>query len=90
VGTNYYIEEPTCHVCGRAIDDDPETHIGKTSSLGERGYRFISAWNSFALKNISDDTEIWDEYGRKLTGKEFKRKLEDAAEIDYSIGHWFS
>lgn len=72
MGTNYYVEDgKKCSKCGTGGE---EIHIGKSSA----GWEFTFAWNNGEyykslpeLKKWLRGRQIVDEYGRKVTKKDF-------------------
>ncbi len=71
MGTNYYVEQQKCETCGHQPND---IHLGKSSG----GWQFSFQYNGGQYyKNIKEmkawlkDKTITDEYGAKVTPKQF-------------------
>lgn len=85
MGTNYYVKAPQpCDHCGEEHFCKQGIHIGKSSY----GWTFTFAWNDGVFyKNYHEmeawlaDKQIFDEYNREVTQKEFfdmvERKMGD-------------
>ena len=90
MGTNYYVKENVCPHCHRSSSD---IHLGKSSG----GWKFTFQYNEgYYYKNIKElkqwlkGKEIWDEYDRKITHKEFwdmvkSKQTNTTDECDISI-----
>jgi len=74
MGTNYYLKLNACELCGH--DDDP-IHIGKESY----GWKFIfdpyfGSWKSWQKALQENDGKIFNEYGDKISFREFQEMVE--------------
>ena len=99
MGTNYYWQTVTKHMPNGKyppIDmDDPAVHIGKRSAAGGSSMVFTWAQEATATEGIcsqhEDEPLVIDEYGRVLTGRQFKDVVSECAFSDTeAIGEWFS
>jgi hypothetical protein len=83
MGTNYYVEQNRCKTCNRK---EEAIHLGKSSF----GWRFAFQYNDGKyykdikeMKEWLKDKEIVDEYGQRISYKEFwkmisiKQKIKD-------------
>lgn len=92
MGTNYYLREDYCRVCGRF----EQHHIGKSSA----GWMFlfnvtdkekVDDWKKETLhyKNWSDDEGIFDEYGKQKSYDDFWKMVEDKQDGKTHSPHGF-
>ena len=90
MGTNYYVKINYCEKCGRG----DEIHLGKSSM----GWKFSFQYNSgefyknvFEMQEWLRDKRIKDEYGARISYKDFwemiekKQKIKDPEESDAII-----
>ena len=90
MGTNYYIKPNVCPTCGRG---DTEIHLGKSSF----GWKFSFQYNGGQYyKNVEEmktwlrGKQIWDEYGHKVTKKEFWEMIEAKQKVTNPSTDWGS
>jgi hypothetical protein len=75
MGTNYYARVNICPTCNHAED---EVHLGKSSY----GWQFAFHLHGEHYKNIDEmkkwlkGKDIFDEYGKKITHKDFWKMVE--------------
>lgn len=86
MGTNYYHRTNVCEHCGRGDDD---VHIGKSSggwTFSFHGTAEIRSWEDW-LKVLRGGGEIFDEYERRVTLRDFIKLVDDkrTAELNHTI-----